>query len=275
MHIHTTASDGTWTPEILVKNILSAGIQVFSVTDHDSFDNLSSVSHFARKAGIFFIPGVEVSTSFCNENYHILGYGIDTKSVELQEIVAENKASVEYGDMESIKYLIKKGYPVTLKGYQEYTHNPERGGFKALNYFIDKGLCKNIMGYLSLFEDIDYPFDVFYKNYVSTELAINSIINSGGIPILAHPGGNIYKNDYKDIIELIFKKGIKGIECFHPENNTETINYCIDFCNRNKLYITGGSDCHGDLVKTRSLGKPELLIDQIQIGQLYNRYLQF
>ena len=109
LHIHTTASDGTWTPEILVKNILSAGIQLFAVTDHNSLDSLFSVSHYARNAGIFFIPGVEISVSYSNECYHILGYGIDTECNELQEIVANNKASLEDGHIESIKYLMKKG----------------------------------------------------------------------------------------------------------------------------------------------------------------------
>jgi predicted metal-dependent phosphoesterase TrpH len=108
---------------------------------------------------------------------------------------------------------------------------------------------------------------------VSPEFAISSIIKSGGIPILAHPGATVYSDDYKTIVEIMFKKGIKGIECFHPENNVEITDYCVDFSKKNKLYITGGSDCHGDFLEARLLGKPEIWKNQIKIGNLLNKFL--
>lgn len=118
LHIHTTASDGTWNPENLVKNILSEGIKIFAVTDHDSLDNLFSTSQYARDAGLFFIPGVEITVSQNNLNYHILGYGIDTECDKLREIIIQNRVFTEDGHKESINYLTKKGYSVSLKEYK-------------------------------------------------------------------------------------------------------------------------------------------------------------
>ncbi len=271
LHIHSTASDGTWSPEALIQNILSAEIQVFSITDHDSLDNVDIISRLAKNGGLFFIPGVEISVSYCKMSYHILGYGIDIESDELQKTLTENKGSSEEKDIKSLIFLKNRGYPVSLKEFEEYTYLPERGGWKALNYFIDKGFCQNYKDFFQLFKDMGNPFN--NTSYVSPEMAISSIVKSGGIPILAHPGATFYGDDYQAIVGSMFEKGIKGIECFHPENNEEITEYCINFCTKNNLYITGGSDCHGDFVEARSLGKPEIFENQIKIGSLSDRYI--
>jgi 3',5'-nucleoside bisphosphate phosphatase len=77
LHLHTTASDGTWTPRRLVRNIIDAGIRLFAVTDHDTTDNIAEMAMLAGEYELKFIPGVEVNAAWENNNYHILGLGID------------------------------------------------------------------------------------------------------------------------------------------------------------------------------------------------------
>ena len=113
---------------------------------------------------------------------------------------------------------------------------------------------------------MENPF--YNTDYASPEIVISAVIKAGGIPVLAHPGTKFYNNDYRVTIDFMLVKGIKGIECFHPENCEEVTGYCIDFCKKNKLYITGGSDSHGDFVKERILGKPEIWLDQIEVGSM-------
>jgi hypothetical protein len=66
----------------------------------------------------------------------------------------------------------------------------------------------------------------------------------------------------------MFAQGIEGVECYHPENNIETTGYCLGFCKSRNLYVTGGSDCHGEFVKERVLGKPDIRLGQLDIGCL-------
>jgi predicted metal-dependent phosphoesterase TrpH len=74
LHIHTMASDGTWSPEELVENIKKAEIGIFSVTDHDSTDNVLQTADLAKADDLHFIPGVEINASRQNKYIHILGY---------------------------------------------------------------------------------------------------------------------------------------------------------------------------------------------------------
>ena len=75
LHIHSTASDGTWTPPEVVAAALAAGLGAIAVTDHDSVANVAATRELAVAAGLKFIPGAEIlfdERRFC---FHILGYG--------------------------------------------------------------------------------------------------------------------------------------------------------------------------------------------------------
>lgn len=269
LHIHTSASDGTWSPENLISNILASDIKIFAVTDHDTTENVKQIAKLAKKAGLNFIPGVEISVTHDSRNYHILGYNIDLDSEALQKILKANKISTEKMNAASISFLSKKGHSVSIDEFEAYENQKERGGWKALNYIIDKGLCQSHLDFFPLFKDIGNPFNI--AKYVSPEIAISSIEKAGGIPILAHPGARFYESDYQGIIDKMVSRGVKGIECFHPDNSSEITEYSTSYCNKNQLIITGGSDCHGDFVKTRYLGNPQITLDQLNIRQLLNK----
>ena len=86
LHIHTTASDGTWDPGQVVKAVCAAGIEFFAITDHDSVANVADTKKLAEKAGLRFLPGVELNSTKDGHNYHILGYGIDIENKKLLEL---------------------------------------------------------------------------------------------------------------------------------------------------------------------------------------------
>ena len=84
LHIHTTASDGTWDPIQVVQAVCAAGIEVFAISDHDSVANVAETKKLAAGAGLRFIPGVELNSTKDGHNYHILGYGIDIENKVLR-----------------------------------------------------------------------------------------------------------------------------------------------------------------------------------------------
>jgi len=263
LHMHTSASDGTWSPEMLVQNVVQTGIEIFSVTDHDSVKNVNAVSNLAINANLTFIKGVEINTFKEDQVLHILGYNIDTKNENLNNVLLKNRIFFEGRNEDSITVLMKMGHPVSLDEYRTYKNNPERGGWKALNYVIDKGLCKTYKEFFSLFDENGNP--LARGGCVKPEAAISSIKQAGGIPVLAHPGIGLYGNDYKKTVSIVLEMGIDGLECYHPENKPEVTEYCLKVCKKDKLYITGGSDCHGEFVEERRLGKPDIDLSQLKI----------
>lgn len=263
LHIHTTASDGTWTPQELIKNIIENNIDVFSVTDHDSVENIAEIKELVKNTNIVFIPGVEINTMFNGRNYHILGYGIDSLNTNLQEIMSDNKKKFEYIDYESIRLLTKKYKEFSLEEFEEYIHDKTIGGWKAYSYILKKGICKNPKDYFKLFEQGELK-DLFENlEIVSPLKAIEIIKQANGIPVLAHPGASFYHTDIKEIIALFVERGIMGLECYHPNNSQEITNYCLEVCKKKGLMITGGSDCHGDFLENRKLGTPDIRLSQL------------
>ena len=263
LHMHSSASDGTWSPEALIQNVINAGIEIFSVTDHDTVENIAAVSDLAIGTNLTFIRGVEINTSNGGHIFHILGYNIDTENERLNNVLSRNRAFIERKNGDSMAILMKMGHPVSPDEYYKYKNHPERGGWKALNYAIDKGLCQTYKEFFNLF---DGKKDFFKINVdVKPEAAISCVKQSGGIPVLAHPGSGLYGNDYKKTVSAVLEMGIDGLECYHPENDPEVTEYCLEICKKNSLYITGGSDCHGEFVKERRLGKPDIDLSHLKI----------
>ena len=118
LHIHSTASDGTWDSAQLVTAAQAAGIKVVAVTDHDSVANVAAVEKLAQAAGLKFVPGLEINTTKDRHNYHVLGYGISLDDKTLQELCDHNEALLAQKDVDSIKRLQDLGWPVNL---QEFT----------------------------------------------------------------------------------------------------------------------------------------------------------
>jgi len=261
LHIHTSASDGTWTAAEVVEKIIESDIKIFAITDHNSVENVEKVKLMADKAGLTFIPGVEIDTTYDGGNYHILGYGVDIYNEELLKLISANAEIMEKKDEESIEFLEKKGLNVSLSDYKNYENDNTRGGWKALNYLIDKKICKNTKEFFPLFEGWGNPFDK--TEFPGPKEVIEVIKKAGGIAVLAHPGAPFYRLDYDILVPAMVKEGIMGIECYHPENNAEVTQFCLDFCKKNNLYITGGSDCHGTFFAHRCLVKPAVFYENI------------
>ncbi|MBN1904485.1 MAG: PHP domain-containing protein [Deltaproteobacteria bacterium] len=263
LHLHTCASDGTWRPETLIKNLIQTGIGIFAVTDHDSVENIPAVSDLAEKNRLHYIRGVEVSTTENGRIFHILGYNIDPENSALNKILMLNRNNLEERNLKSIIKLREMGYPVLPDEFLLYKNNPERGGWKALNYAIDKGVCQTYRDFFQLFGDRKIGMNI--DGCATPGAAIAAIKEAGGIPVLAHPGSSIYGDNPPEVISMAVEMGVEGVECFHPENNAETTEYSVGFCKRNDLYITGGSDCHGTFVKERWLGKPDVRMGQLSL----------
>jgi len=267
LHVHTTASDGTWRPEELVENLLSAGIELFAVTDHDSTESLAEAAAIARGHGLKFVTGVEVNATYNSRNYHILGLGIDPENKGLQALLRRNRGLMEAKDDESIKYLESKFANVCFDDFKRYVNDPGRGGWKALNYLIDKKLCTSYKDFFGLFAGWGNPFEKLI--FASPGEAIKTIHMAGGVSILAHPGAGFYDKDYKAIIKFMIGEGIRGIECYHPENGPEITRYCLETCRSNDLLVTGGSDCHGEFVAGRCLGRPDIRLSQLRLDGIH------
>jgi len=265
LHLHTTASDGRWTPRELIAEVQRAGIDIFAVTDHDSLDNLAETIELVRGSGLYFLPGVELSVRLNGQLYHLLAYGFDLADPDLNALVRANNALLGEGNEEAIRLLIQAGYPISLDDYATYTWDRSRGGWKAINFLIDSGICRDVRGYFGeLFGgDLAHPEPCFPP----LQEAIDVVRRAGGVVLLAHPGVPYYNGPDERRLDAMVEMGIQGLECFAPSHDRDSTRRFIDYCWSHDLLITGGSDCHGGFAG-RALGVPPVYASDLRLGIL-------
>ncbi len=269
MHIHTQASDGSWSPQEVIENILEQDIRLFAVTDHDTVAGLSEFLSMKPVNGLAFLPGVEICSTYGGQSYHILGYGINPASEGLLKILRHNTKLLEDKDDECIQKLIAEGMTLDFNEYCQYEHDRKQGGWKALNFLIDKGMCTGVGDFFArLFtkeKGISFP------EFPKPAEVINAILSSGGIPILAHPGSDFHGMVLEETLDFFAHQDIQGIECFHPSHDDVTTKRAIAWCKEKGMLITGGSDCHGSFVPGRALGNPVIMLEHLHLGGIMEK----
>ncbi|MFP4619267.1 MAG: PHP domain-containing protein [Spirochaetaceae bacterium] len=272
IHIHTRASDGVWTPEELAEEAEKEGIELFAATDHNSTGSVARAREEAVKRELYFLEAVEIDTTLEGSIYHILGYDIDTEDRSVQELLAYNKELQQSRDIHTLEDLEKRGFPIDWEDYRRYEHDPSRGGWKLLNFCIDRGFCDNSPYSFSRLFDAEHPIP--HPQYRHPAEAVKAITGAGGIPVLAHPYGRVggsYHLETHEVFRRIKEAGVRGLECYTPYHSEEMTADTKAFCNEHGLLITGGSDSHGSFTVKRKIGRPFVTAKELRLGEIAER----
>ncbi|TCT17158.1 putative metal-dependent phosphoesterase TrpH [Natranaerovirga pectinivora] len=260
LHIHTNASDGTWSNVELLKNIYEKNIKIFSITDHDTITNSIKMISMVPD-DLYFIVGVEITCTLDGKEFHILGYDFDIHNKALNNLLVFNRIQREESNKKVIQYAYDTNMLDTIENYSTYEYDKARGGWESLNYLYDNKVISNLKDYFQLAKSSN-EFLVLKE----PQEVIEIIKDAGGYAFLAHPSG--YTNGSNLSIECLerFKNfGISGIECYSPYlKSLEDAAYYINFCKENDLMISAGSDCHGGFTN-RDLGSPEVNLNQLDL----------
>lgn len=265
LHIHTWSSDGTWSPIILLEKLKAKKIDIFSITDHDVIESSEAMKSLVIDEELIFIPGVEVSTTFNGREYHLTAYHYDNQNKEFNDLICKNEELRLQYNYEFIDLKSKLYDNVSLDDYfNHYQEDPTKGGWKALNYFLDKGIYKTMYDYFEALGQTQLRL-----TFSNPEEVIDILKRSGAFVFLAHPS-YYYQNSVMPDFELKQWKsmGVDGIECYTPyASKNDQIGYYKNFCIANDLLVSGGSDSHGDFLH-RLLGYPEINIEDLNIDPL-------
>jgi hypothetical protein len=274
LHIHTTASDGCWTPERVLVELQARGIGLFAITDHDSTANVLPAERLAREAGLSFLHGVEVNTLLQvdgeDHSFHVLAYGFELGHPALVSLLRENRVKLNQINETVLDRLVAAGYEINLDDYAAYEYDRGRGGWKALNFLIDLGLCTDVDDY---FRNLLAGLPTEWPAFPHPAEAIAVIQEAGGVPVLAHPGASMRRVGITaETLGLFLEFGIAGLECYTHYHDQATTRFCLDWCERRDLLVTGGSDCHGGFVG-RELGVPAVDSADLRLGELAGRII--
>ncbi len=270
LHIHTTASDGTFTPTEVVNYALKKKLKAIAITDHDSVNGIGEALIAAQKTKLEVIPGIEFSTELNEESIHVLGLFINYKNKELLSLSNEitNAREIRAGKMIEKINALNKGPELTLeevknaaKGLIGRPHIAEvmikKGYGTEINEIFDKFISRGAPCYVPRFK-------------LTPQEAIEYLIKFNAIPIIAHPGYITAKFDLEIFFSELKEVGLGGIEVYYPSHSKKQIKYFKHLAKKLDLLISGGSDCHGKLNSGPFIGTLDIHYDVLQ--KMKNRY---
>lgn len=245
LHVHSTASDGTFTPAQVVEYAASKHLKAIALTDHDTIDGIDEALAASRTCGIEVIPGIELSCVYLDTEIHILGLFIDKDREEFVKQTDRLKKIREERNQEMISRFQKAGFEVSLEDLQN--GHPETVITRAhfAKVLLDKGYVSSMDQAFKKYLQYGGPY-CMRKEKISPEMAMDILRSGGAFPVLAHPMQ--YKFGYQAIEELVaFLKsmGLRGIEAYHSSHNQYESGKLKDMCTKYHLLPTGGSDFHG------------------------------
>ena len=247
LHIHTTLSDGTDTPQELFANVKQAGIDLFSVTDHDSIKSAGIFPLLLKAGDPTFIVGVEFSCKDEAGKYHILGYGYDPDAASIRDIVShghELRLRKLTRRLEHLKREFNIDFTDEERAKLASLDNPGKPHIAAL--MIAHGYAQNVR---SAIRDYLNKLHIPSEN-IRPEDAIRGILGAGGIPVLAHPSYGsgdqlIMGAEMDERIRRLTDFGLQGLECFYSGFTDKLRDELLSFAEQYDFYITAGSDYHG------------------------------
>lgn len=255
LHVHTTASDGQYTPTEIVTKASEKNISVLAITDHDTVAGLEEGKLAAKKMGITLVAGTELNINFPTGEFHLLGLGFKTISPSLNEIFNQMIINREKRNREIIGKMNAAGVDITLEEITEAFPNTIIGRPHFAAALEKKGIVKSRQQAFDKYLARGRPW---YAERVGTNLdeAIIAIKDSGGVPVVAHPM-SLYLSWGKlpDTLQNFYDRGVMGIEAFHPGARVTECLRLEELARKIGFFVTAGSDFHGEKIRTdRRLG---------------------
>lgn len=254
LHVHSTKSDGTFTPAQLVTLAGQKGLAAFALTDHDTTDGIDEATAAAEGTGIEVVPGIEISTEYRKWDIHIVGLYIDYRQPDFQAAIHSFAGAREKRNRQMCEKLTAGGYPVS---YADLTRAyPDTVITRAhfAQYMELHGIVPSMRDAFQNLIGDDGPYFV-PRHKISPQDAVRLILRYDGIPILAHPLS--YHMEWYELDDLILslkRSGLMGIEAYYPTHTQYDTMQISEVAARYGLLLSGGSDFHGERKKNLELG---------------------
>jgi len=287
LHIHTCSSDGAFSLEEIAKKAFEKDIKIIAITDHETVDGFvrMDIDRLSSDYNIKIIPGVELSTKYNNKKLDLLGYCIDFEDNRLKSLLGGIKKIREKNLARAVEELQKEGYTINFEDLKKVSHGGYISNISLFWVMIEKGYVDNIVK-TEKETPVDNKLIAKKLNAAQNQFGLHSkyrlydeepynvfelleLINRfGRIPVVAHPFAfkrdkkNAFENNCKEIEELIRnlrnylgQEKPLGIEVFYPKHNEMQRKFLVSLAQKYRLFVTGGSDFHGNPESKLELGK--------------------
>ncbi len=243
LQMHTTYSDGVWTPEQLLDYLAAEGFGLGAITDHDRADTAATLQQLAQEKRLPLLTAVEMSTSWRGELTDVLCYGFDPAKNELSVLAQGVWRRQTENTREICENLGKKGIALPPDEREALLRQPSARQPQALLDLLRKyGYGTGEISPGQMIDEVGFC-------WATNELAavVEAAHRSGGVCLIAHPGrgGDYTRFDALLLDELRQETPIDGFEVYYPAHSAEQIAMYLDYARQHDLLTSSGSDSHG------------------------------
>ncbi|HXW81192.1 MAG TPA: PHP domain-containing protein [Acidimicrobiales bacterium] len=253
LHTHSTVSDGSDTPEELVDLAVKAGLSAMALTDHDRQDGIAPARARAGEAGIELVAGAEISCQH-PATMHMLVYFLEPGEGPLQDELVRLQAARDDRNDRLLDRLAEVGLPVTRQELEEEAGGSGAGRPHVAAILVRKGFARSVQDAFDRYLAKGRPAYV-EKERLSAPVAITLALQSGALPVLAHPlSMGLGDSELEAALEELAEAGLVGLEAIYSRYSKDERASLAVMAARADLAITGGSDYHGTYKPDLSIG---------------------
>ena len=246
LHMHSSCSDGTMTPEELAAAALSLGLEAAALTDHDTVSGVERFLSAAEGTPLHAVPGVELASMLFNKDIHIVGLFIAPASGPLLSALDQMRLWREERNAEMVGKLRSKGYEITMEEVQEEAGGESVGRPHIASILLRKGYFQDMQSVFNRLIGRNGSCYVLRK-YYPVDACIRLIHEAGGLAIWAHPlhAARGARAALRKIGSRLVNFGLDGLECYYSMFSDDQQRDALEFAHARSLLISGGSDFHG------------------------------
>ncbi|MGH1366159.1 MAG: PHP domain-containing protein [Calditrichia bacterium] len=258
LHMHSTYSDGSQTPEQLMQEAKELGLTAIALTDHDTIDGIPEFMELGKKYGIRAIPGVEISvdTKLPNNGHmHILGLLLDPDSEELKTTLNYLMEQRNLRAQKIITKLNDLNVDVTMQELLDEAGEGAIGRPHVAKIMLRKGIVSSIQEAFDIYLAKGKPA-YMDKMKLDENDAFKMIHDAGGLAILAHPHFMHYDSIDEAVERIMALKelGLDGFEVHYSAMPQAYTDRLVALAEEHDFIISGGSDYHGTNKDTIKMG---------------------
>jgi len=264
LHMHTTASDGRYSPGEIVAKAAALGLSAIAICDHDTVGGLAEAIQAAEQfPQLKVIPGIEVSTHAPGDEVHMLGYFIDYTDPEFLQVLDGLRNSRLERARSMVKKLNELGVDIEWQRVQELAGDASVGRPHIAQAMIEKGCIPEFKEAFDRYIGLGGPAYV-ERHKITPAEAAGLILKVKGLPVLAHP---LTIKEPEAMIASLKEAGLVGMEVYYNNFTPAQRQYLAGLADKYGLIATGGSDYHGidDAKETMigAAGTPAACLDNL------------
>lgn len=265
LHTHTYHSDGTRSPREVVDVALAHGIQILAISDHDNLAAYYEIRQYAATAGVTLVPAIELSCAHEGLDVHLLAYAFDPLDESIGRRLQAFRETRLLRGQAIVRKLQSLGYPVAVERVEQLAGGGAMGRPHVARALVEAGHAASVSDAFDRFLGTGKPACVEKERFRIAE-AVALIRAAGGVTSIAHP--TLYP-DHEKLVPRLLDEGIDGVEVLHPDvGDLDRERYANLVRFRGKM-ATGGSDDHGTVKTTQTLGT--VRVPESWIGPILER----